>query len=224
MSVELHRRGVLVIDDDHDLVEVVSAVLGDEGYEVTALEITTDEAIARAIGQLEPDCILLDSVESTGYGDAWRTAARIHGRGRPIPTVMFTAHLGDVAEAQEGTSDRAQSAAFAALLPKPFHLDDLLDAVERAVGQSVPFNRSAKAERIRTRQLVERLREAGAVDIAPSQRREWANFRNAAGDDLQLYWWQTAGQYLVARYNAEGDRLEVIGRFFDLEDAVQAAT
>lgn len=215
---------VLIIDDDLDIVEVVSAVLGDEGYEVAALQTTTGDAIARAIGQSEPDCILLDSVEAAEYGEAWQTAARIHARGRPIPTVMFTAHVRDVAEAEEGTSDRSRHAAFAAVLSKPFHVDELLRAVEQAVGTSVPFNHSAAAEQERTRRLVDRLRHAGATDIAPSQRREWANFSNAVGDEMQLYWWQGAGQYLVARYNADGDRLEGVGRFFDLEDAVHAAT
>jgi len=218
------RPTVLIIDVDLDIVEVVSAVLGDEGYDVSAIDAIDGETIARAIGQLEPDCILLDSVDAVEYGEAWRTAARIHGRGRPIPTVMFTAHVRDIEEAKEGTTDRSVGAGFASIVPKPFHLDELLEAVEQAVGQGAAFDRSLVAERARTRQLVKGLTKAGAIDIAPSKRREWANFRNATGDEMQLYWWQRAGQYLVARYDADGERLEGVGRFFDLEDAVQAAT
>ena len=224
MSETDRKPTVLVIDIDLDIVEVVNAVLGDEGYEVTAVDTTDADTIARAIGQLEPDCILLDSVSPLEYGEAWQTAARIHGRGRPIPTVMFTAHIRDIKEAMERTTDRSMGAGFAAIVPKPFRLDELLAAVESAVGQGVVFNRSAVAERGRTRQLVKRLQQAGATDIAPSKRREWANFRNAAGDEMQLYWWQRAGQYLVARYNPDGERLEALGRFFDLNDAVQAAS
>ena len=224
MSETDRKPTVLVIDIDLDIVEVVNAVLGDEGYEVTAVDTTDADTIARAIGQLEPDCILLDSVSPLEYGEAWQTAARIHGRGRPIPTVMFTAHIRDIKEAMERTTDRSMGAGFAAIVPKPFRLDELLAAVESAVGQGVVFNRSAVAERGRTRQLVKRLQQVGAIEIAPSKRREWANFRNAAGDEMQLYWWQRAGQYLVARYNPDGERLEALGRFFDLNDAVQAAS
>src|SRR5437868_10304965 len=163
---------VLVIDIDLDIVEVVSAVLGDEGYEVTAVDTADADTIARAIGQLEPDCILLDAVEPLEYGEAWQTAARIHARGRPIPTVMFTAHIRDIKEAMEATTERSVGAAFAAIVPKPFRLDELLAAVESAVGRGVAFNRSQVAERTRTRQLVKQLTKAGAIDIAPSKRRE----------------------------------------------------
>jgi len=38
MSDTDRRPTVLVIDIDLDIVEVVSAVLGDEGYEVTAVD------------------------------------------------------------------------------------------------------------------------------------------------------------------------------------------
>jgi DNA-binding NtrC family response regulator len=50
---------ILVIDDDRDMGEVVTAVLGDEGYQVTVLEHISDETVRAAIGSLEPDCILL---------------------------------------------------------------------------------------------------------------------------------------------------------------------
>lgn len=188
------RPIVLIIDIDLDIVEVVTAVLGDEGYEVTAIDTIDGDKIARTIGQLEPDCILLDSVNPVEYGEAWRTAAQIRGRGRPIPTVMFTAHIRDIKEAMQAATDRALGAGFAAIVPKPFRLDELLAPVETAVGQGVAFNRSAVAEHARTRELVKQLANAGAMDIAPSKRREWANFRNAAGDEMQLYWWQRAGQ------------------------------
>ena len=41
---------------------------------------------------------------------------------------------------------------------------------------------------------------------------------------MQLYWWQAAGAYLVARYMADGARLELVGHYFGLEAAIRAAT
>jgi CheY-like chemotaxis protein len=215
---------ILVVDDDRDVGEVVTAILSDEGYEVTTLDHISDETVRAAIGRLEPDCILLDGVDAVEYAESWATAAAVSHRPRPIPTVMFTAHAEDAAEAREATSQRAVEAGFTAVLRKPFHLDELVATVERAVGASVPFNHSGRAEHARTRGLVARLTAVGARDIRPSTRREWANFRSASGDEMQLYWWQAAGAYLVARYSTDGTRFESVGRFYDLEAAIRAAT
>lgn len=215
---------ILVIDDDHDVGEVVTAILSDEGYEVTTLERISDETVRAAIGRLEPDCILLDGVEAVEYAEAWATAAEVSHRPRPIPTVMFTAHSTDAAEASLRESDRAVAAGFFAVLRKPFHLDELVATVDRAVAQAVPFNRSERAEHARTEELVDLLITAGARDVRPSARREWANFRNGADDEMQLYWSQAAGAYLVARYSTDGARLEMVGHYFGLNAAIHAAT
>lgn len=215
---------VLVVDDDHDIGEVVGAILGDEGYEVTVLDQISDDAIRAAIGRLEPDCILLDGAQAVEYAESWATASDVRSRRRPIPTVMFTAHTLDAREAEQGQSQRAVAAAFTAVLPKPFHLDELLATVAGAVAQTKPFNHSLAAERGRTDELVTRLTAAGALDVRPSTQREWANFVNASGEEMQLYWWQSAGAYLVARYTADGARVTVVGHFYDLESAIRAAT
>jgi hypothetical protein len=88
----------------------------------------------------------------------------------------------------------------------------------------VPFNHSERAEQSRTDELVAQLTAAGARDVRASARREWANFRNAAGEEMQLYWWQAAGAYLVARYSADGGRLQLVGHYYALDAAIRAAT
>lgn len=215
---------ILVIDDDRDMGEVVTAILGDEGFQVTVLDPISDETVRAAIGSLEPDCILLDGVEAAEYAEAWATAAGVRHRERPIPTVMFTAHRFDADEASAGTSQRAVQAGFSAVVRKPFHIDDLVATVRRAVESGVPFNYSLRAEQGRTAELVARLIAAGASEVRPSAQREWANFRNAAGHEMQLYWWQAAGAYLVARYSPDGARMQLIGHYYDLDAAIRAAT
>ncbi len=217
------RPRVLLVDDDQDLVEVVSAVLGDEGYEVCLPEGVEPDEVERAVNRHEPDCILLDSAERAEYGASWESAARVRSRTRPIPTVMFTAHERDSEEAREGTTQRAATAGFSAVLRKPFGLDELLQTVGESVAKSAPFDESHAAERRRTEALVAALRGAGATDIRPSSRREWANFRSPSGDDVQLYWWQSRGQYLVGRYTADGVRLLPVGHYLSVDDAVAAA-
>lgn len=130
------RRRVLCVDDDRDIGETVQAILGDEGYDVTCLLEITDGALRQALGELKPDCVLLDSSSRSDYGDSWRAAAWIHDLARSVPVVMFSAHLADSREAQANLTERAQEAGFAAVLPKPFSIDQLVDAVAVAVASA----------------------------------------------------------------------------------------
>lgn len=214
---------VLLVDNDHDVTALVQAILSDEGYEVTALNDTDHESIAAAVGRVEPDCILLDGAAGPAFGGSWGEAAYLSRRDRAIPAVMFTSHAEAVAEARGEATDRAREAGFAAIVLKPFSLDELLEAVESAAGRSTRFTYSEAADRQRTDQLVEQLRARGARDIRTSERREWATFTLPADDRIyQLYWWQTKGVYMIGRYEDDA-RLELIGRFFERSAAIGAA-
>ena len=216
------RPSVLCIDDNRDVVEVVSAILEDEGFAVSSLYEFTEDALLRTIGQLEPDAILLDSAPNGGYDESWRLAASIRQRSRPVPVVMFTGHSRDVNEAGEGSSERTHEAGFAGILQKPFALDDLVTTVAQAVGRSEPFDRSRAAEESRTRQLVQALKTRGATDVRPSKMREWALFRDQDGAWRQLYWWQGRGVYQLGRYQESGE-LVMIGQFIDRDAALEVA-
>ena len=72
------RPSVLCVDDDRDVVEVVSAILEDEGYAVSSLYDFTRDALLRTIGRLEPEAILLDSAANGGYDASWGLAASIN--------------------------------------------------------------------------------------------------------------------------------------------------
>lgn len=133
----MRRPRILCADDDRDVGATVQAILAEEGYDVSCLFEITDEAIDREISRLEPDCILLDSESSTDYNRSWRTAAWIRARERTVPVVMFSAHLADSREAEANLTERAREAGFAAVLLKPFSIDQLISAVRIAVMQSV---------------------------------------------------------------------------------------
>jgi CheY-like chemotaxis protein len=135
---------VLIVDDEPGLAHLVSTILIDEGYQVSVLSDTRPEMIRAAVGRLEPDCILLDSAGRAAYGGSWVEAAWLHDRARPVPTIMFTAHAQAEQEAREGESPRSRAAAFTAILPKPFDLDDLLETVARCTALSASFERSAR--------------------------------------------------------------------------------
>ena len=213
---------VLCVDDDRDIAEVVQAILADEGYRVSCVYDISDDALMRAVGRVEPDMILLDSASASDYSDAWNLAATLHHRFRPVPVVMFTGHSKAVREAKEGESKRSEKASFAGILEKPFNLDELLETVSAAVGQSTPFDRSSAGEKERTRSLIAALKARGATDVRPSKMREWATFRDRDGRLSQIYWWQMRGVYQVGRYRDSGE-MDMVGQFIGRDTALEMA-
>ena len=130
------RPRILCVDNDRNIGATVQAILGDEGYDVTCLFEITGKALWRVIDEVKPDCILLDSASRTNYSRSWEIAAWIRHRARAVPVVMFSAHLADNREALEHATVRARKAGFAAVLPKPFTIDQLLAAVSAAAARS----------------------------------------------------------------------------------------
>lgn len=118
-------------------------------------------------------------------------------------------------------SERSRDAGFAAIVAKPFEIEELLDAVAKAAGKSVPFERSAEADLSRTKALAEAIAKAGARDVRTSARREWVTFETPGGRLMQVYWWQMGGSYLIGRYDRDGRRMENIALTYDRAAAVE---
>lgn len=214
---------VLVVDDDEHIGEIVNALLADEGFRVSVLHSVTTDAIRVAVNQLEPDCVLLDGEHSTGYGQSWEEAAWLTQRTRRVPVIMFTASAGEANEAQEGVTARVRAAGFAGVIQKPFDLDQLVEMIHHAVGTSIIFDTSVLGEQARTQLMVERVTALGATDIHASTRREWISFRTADNTLVQLFYWPRDGVYYVLRYHVSGGTTDNLGRFYDLETALQLA-
>ncbi len=117
---EARRRRVLIVEDEGDIREIVAGLLTEEGYDVT---VATGgmEALGR-VSHCQPDVILLDlwmpDFDGADFAQAYRDLPGTHA-----PIIVFTA-LPDGAE-QAARID-AQ-----VLLPKPFHIQDLLRLVEQ---------------------------------------------------------------------------------------------
>jgi CheY-like chemotaxis protein len=222
--VEPSGRGkrVLVVEDDSAIAEVLQALLKDEGYEVSVLRSLDPDAIRTAVGKIEPDCVVLDGQSPHGYGSSWGEAAWLRGRSRLVPAVMLTGHAAEIEEARQGSSSRSRAAGFNGVLAKPFELDVLSDAVAAATGASVPFDGSAAADATRTAKLCARLRAAGLTEVETSTQREWASF-TANRRRWLLYWSQGEGVYFLVRNRPGASGHEQVGRFYDLDAAVEVA-
>lgn len=215
---------ILVVDDDHDTAELMQAVLIDEGYAPSVLYKADGSAVREAVARLEPDCVLLDSSggDPAGYGESWQTAAWLAAREPSIVVVMMTGHSQAADEALAAATKRARAADFAAVVRKPFDLDEFLITLSSAVQKGVTRRSSEVEARARIADLRERLIAAGARDLTTSSRRVWAIFRGTGEELLQIYWWETLSLYLVGRYSEDG-RMEPLGQFTDLAAAIALA-
>lgn len=111
---------ILLIDDDETICELVTAVLGDEGYQVVAVpDAATGLA---ALHTTVPKLILLDSM-THGEEHAEFVAAYRQWPGPHAPIYLFTA-----AANAESIVEELQ---LAGVLAKPFDIQALVELAER---------------------------------------------------------------------------------------------
>lgn len=112
-------KRILIVEDEPALVEVLQLLFTDEeGYELVAARSPAEAVLRLAEGTFH--LVLADGFSSTPQGIVPATAA-LRGAAGSIPVVLFTAHRIPPAE--------VAAAGFAALIPKPFEVEALLDQV-----------------------------------------------------------------------------------------------
>ncbi len=116
--------GILVVEDDPDLLGLVEMLLQDTGYRVRTAGHGL-QALERVAEEM-PGLILLDMRMPVMNG--WEFAREFRARhGRACPIVVVTA--------AENAQLRAREVEADAWLAKPFDLDDVLRMVARFVPQ-----------------------------------------------------------------------------------------
>jgi len=115
---------VLVVDDESGVREVVRAMLDASGVEADTVA-SGDEALARMDAGQRYDVILIDRSMPERSGPEVADAIRARFPGQAL--VMISGDPGE-----------ACSPADAQVLPKPFGLDALLQAVRAAAAESSP--------------------------------------------------------------------------------------
>ena len=116
-------RRVLVVEDEPSLREVLTDLLGETGYDVTA----TDSAIGvRALVEsVQPHAILLDLGLPYRSGGSLLVELKADPRTAPIPVIVVSG-MPDVLAGE-------RRALAAAVIPKPFDPAALFDALRRAL-------------------------------------------------------------------------------------------
>ncbi|SEL78227.1 two-component system, OmpR family, response regulator MprA [Stigmatella aurantiaca] len=124
-----HSSGLLVVDDDHDILLALQDALEMEGYHV-AVAHDGREALEQLKGGLRPELILLDLMMPDVSGWAFRAEQSSNAELASIPVVVVSG---------QGVSSRDVARLGAAgYLRKPVDLDDLLHTVERFASPEDP--------------------------------------------------------------------------------------
>jgi DNA-binding response OmpR family regulator len=119
---------LMIVDDDPQLIRVLSMFFDLEGYNVVRAS-NGREALA-LLGEYTPDLILLDLMMPEVGGEEVVKQVRAQQKHQRIPIVIFTA-----AETRE---EELRAAGADAFITKPFSLDGLRDVIHEAIRQSSP--------------------------------------------------------------------------------------
>lgn len=112
------KKKILVADDDPSILEVISLILGDAGYDV---ETTVGADTERRIREYKPDVILLDIWMSGMDGRTICSDLKSNKQTKRIPVIMISAN--------KDTERIARDAGADGFLAKPFEMKDLLHIV-----------------------------------------------------------------------------------------------
>jgi two-component system response regulator GlrR len=127
---------VLVVDDDPDLLQLLSMRLRGAGYTVSAVD-SAEAALARLA--VERPQVVLSDVQLPGR-DGLALYDEIRARHPFLPVILLTAH-GTIPDAVEATSRGVFS-----YLTKPFDGKALLDKIAQALTLSTPSNETSPAD------------------------------------------------------------------------------
>jgi CheY-like chemotaxis protein len=116
------KRSILIVEDDSDLREALSAVLRDEGYFV-AMAADGREALDRLRRQWRPSLILLDLTMPVMNGWQFRAEQRQDPALSGIPVVVLSAG--------EHLAEQMVPLGIKDYVRKPVELNHLLRTIER---------------------------------------------------------------------------------------------
>lgn len=117
------EQPILVVDDDAGIRQTIGALLREEGYRVS-LAVDGLDALEQVAGGL-PALILLDITMPRMDGYAFAEELQRRGLAPAVPILLLTADA--------SAPEKARRVGAAGFVAKPFDLDELLDAVTRAL-------------------------------------------------------------------------------------------
>lgn len=114
-------KNILVIEDNHAILDVITLILQSEAYQVSGLNKSAD--MMSRIEKFGPHLIILDIMLPDGDGRELLKQIRTDQKTAHIPVLMISARY---------TSENIQHGEYIpnGFLAKPFDIDELLDKIE----------------------------------------------------------------------------------------------
>lgn len=118
----MKREKILVVDDDIDILEIVSLLLVERGYEVKALD--HGETILEDIQDFQPNLILMDVMLGGMDGRDICKDLKTNPVTRKLPVILIsgTHDLVESIDLPEGPDD---------FIAKPFDMDELYTKIDQ---------------------------------------------------------------------------------------------
>ncbi|RZK40821.1 MAG: response regulator [Pedobacter sp.] len=114
-------KNILVIEDNHAILDVITLILQSEAYKVAGLN--KGEDMMAHIHAFKPDLMILDIMLPDADGRELLTQLRSNGATENIPVLMISAKY--TAENIQHGDHKPNG-----FLAKPFDIDELLDKIE----------------------------------------------------------------------------------------------
>lgn len=113
-------KRILILDDDTDLLEVLSLLLSDAGYDVQTLQ--SGERVFEVISEFHPDLVLMDIMLDGMDGRLICSKIKMESDFRELPVILIsgTHGLAEYSYHPGAPND---------YLAKPFEMDFLLDKI-----------------------------------------------------------------------------------------------
>lgn len=118
-------RDILIVDDEEDIRELISGILGDEGFS-TRVAADSDQALAE-VETRRPDLLVLDIWLQGSKLDGMALLEQVKRDHPQVPVVMISGH-GNIETAVASIKKGAYD-----FIEKPFKSDRLILIVERAI-------------------------------------------------------------------------------------------
>lgn len=116
-----HKKTVMVIDDDPDMLYMLGKALKSAGYSVIKCEAGANVVSGEPV---TPDLYILDKNLSTIDGIALCKFLKVHDETKSIPIIMISGYA---------VASKAKEIGVDEFIPKPFDLNRLLEAVHRCI-------------------------------------------------------------------------------------------
>ena len=122
------KKKIMVVDDEENLLELVKAILENEGFEVITAPSGKD--CLEKLKKVKPDLILMDMMMPLMTGKETTKKIRENSKTKEIKIAFLT-----VVRYSEAGKDVFKELNISDYITKPFDNDDLVARVKKLVGQ-----------------------------------------------------------------------------------------